>query len=92
VCIVWNISVMTSHRDGCSVRRRHQRPHWRERLVCSRCRSRRVDMVARVKCVRSPLLPPLQWPASGVGKVRQSERHCTGFLGALASIVPLDGS
>jgi hypothetical protein len=30
----------------------------RERLVCSwRC-SRQADMVARVKCVRSPLLPP----------------------------------
>ena len=27
-------------------------------LVCSRCGSRRVDMVARVKCARSPLLPP----------------------------------
>jgi hypothetical protein len=33
---------------------------WRERLVCSRCGSRQVDMVARVKCARSPLLPPLQ--------------------------------
>jgi hypothetical protein len=32
---------------------------WRERLVCSRCGSRQVDMVARVKCARSPLLPPL---------------------------------
>jgi hypothetical protein len=31
---------------------------WRERLVCSRCGSRQVDMVARVKCARSPLLPP----------------------------------
>ena len=31
---------------------------WRERLVCSRCGSRQVDMVARVKCARSLLLPP----------------------------------
>jgi hypothetical protein len=42
---------------------------WRERLACSRCGSRQADMVARVKCARSPLLPapsrPLQWPVSG---------------------------
>jgi hypothetical protein len=31
---------------------------WRERLVCSKCGSRQVDLVARVKCARSPLLPP----------------------------------
>jgi hypothetical protein len=31
---------------------------WRQRLVCSRCGGRRADMVARVKCARSPLLPP----------------------------------
>jgi hypothetical protein len=31
---------------------------WRKRLVCSRCGSRQVDMVAQVKCARSPLLPP----------------------------------
>jgi len=31
---------------------------WRERLVCSRRGSRRVDIVARVKCARGPLLPP----------------------------------
>ena len=23
MCIVWNISIMTSHRDGCSMRRGH---------------------------------------------------------------------
>ena len=33
-------------------------PEWRERLVCSACGSRDVDMVARVKCARGPLLPP----------------------------------
>jgi hypothetical protein len=31
---------------------------WRERLVCSRGGSRQADMVARVKCARSPLLLP----------------------------------
>jgi hypothetical protein len=34
-------------------------PDWRERLVCSQCGSREIDMVARVKCARGPLLPPL---------------------------------
>jgi hypothetical protein len=43
-------------------------PDWRERLLCSRCGSRQVDMVARVKCASGPLLPPLQWLASGSGK------------------------
>ena len=33
-------------------------PDWRERLVCSRRGSRQADMVARVKCARSLLLPP----------------------------------
>ena len=32
--------------------------NWCERLICSRCGSRRVDMVARVKCARSSLSPP----------------------------------
>jgi hypothetical protein len=32
---------------------------WRKRLVCSRSGGRQVDMVARVKCARRPLLPPL---------------------------------
>ena len=44
-------------------------PDWRERLGCSRCGSRRVDVVARVKRARGLLLPPrarpLQWPVSG---------------------------
>jgi hypothetical protein len=31
---------------------------WRERLGGSRRDSRRVDMVARVKCARGPLMPP----------------------------------
>ena len=31
---------------------------WRERLVCSRCGNRQVDIVALVKCARGPLLPP----------------------------------
>ena len=55
---------------GCPVRRPDRVPDWHAWLVCGQCGSRRVDMVARVKCARSPLLPPLQWPASGVGKVR----------------------
>jgi MFS family permease len=40
-------------------------PDWRERLIRSRCGSRQVDIVARVKCARSPLLPPL--PSTPVG-------------------------
>jgi hypothetical protein len=28
-------------------------PDWRERLICSRCGSQQVDMVARVKCAAS---------------------------------------
>ena len=32
-------------------------PDWRERLTCSHC-GRQFDMVARVKCTRSPLLQP----------------------------------
>ena len=40
-------------------------PYWRERLVCSRCSSRQVDMVARVKCARNPLLPPRPVHSSG---------------------------
>jgi hypothetical protein len=38
---------------------------WRKRLVCGQCDSRRVDMVARVKCARSPLLPPRPVHSSG---------------------------
>jgi hypothetical protein len=38
---------------------------WRERLVCSRRGSRQVDMVARVKCARGPLLPPRPVHSSG---------------------------
>ena len=37
---------------------------WRERLVCSRGGSRQADMVARVKCARGPLLPPLPTPVA----------------------------
>ena len=57
---------------------------WRERLVCSRCGSRQVDMVARVKCARSPLLPPRPVYSSGPGRGkaltgrRPSVRRCTG--------------
>ena len=41
---------------------------WHERLVCSRRGSRRVDIVARVKCARAPYCRPsrpLQWPVGG---------------------------
>ena len=31
---------------------------YRERLVCSHCGDRQADIVVRVKCARSPLLPP----------------------------------
>jgi hypothetical protein len=37
----------------------------RDRLVCSRRDGRQVNMVARVKCTRSPLLPPRPVHSSG---------------------------
>ena len=42
---------------------------WSERLVCSRCGSRRVDMVARVKCARCPS------PTEG-GPMVPNASHC----------------
>jgi len=47
-----------SRRDDRSVRRRNARARLAQVLVCSWRGSRQVDMVARVKCARSPLLPP----------------------------------
>jgi hypothetical protein len=57
---------------------------WRERLVCSRCGSRQADMVveqgqvARVKCARSPLLPPRI--------MSQQTEHCSSLV-----IAPTEG-
>jgi hypothetical protein len=38
---------------------------WRERLLPCPCGSRQADVVARVKCARSPLLPPRPGHSSG---------------------------
>ena len=59
---------------------------WRERLVCSRCGSRRVDMVVSGAGSASEMRPqpvtaaaprPLQWPVSGgiSGKLRRDFSH-----------------
>jgi hypothetical protein len=47
VCIVWNISIIIC--TEVSARYGAETPvlDWRERLVCSRCGSRQVDMVVR---------------------------------------------
>jgi hypothetical protein len=49
---------------------------WKERLVCSRCDSRQVDMVARVKCTRSPLLQPRPVHSSGPVSGRKGFPRC----------------
>jgi hypothetical protein len=51
---------------------------WRERLVCSRCGSREVDMVVRVKCARGLLLPPRI--------MSQQTVHCSSLV-----VAPIEG-
>jgi hypothetical protein len=53
-------------------------PDCHARRVCSRCGSRQVDLVARVKCARGPLLPPRIISPQTV--------HCSSFV-----VAPTEG-